>query len=269
MRRPPDQPVPGLDPEIHESDLDAPPPRRRVRPARLSQQVASAIVEEIAAQDLETGGWLPSEAELAKRFGVSRVSIREALRVLETFGVVRIKPGNKGGNEVGATDSEDLARALALFFRMARATYRDLMDARAVIEPFMARRAAERRDPEHLERLRDVMERERMSTAGTREGDQIALEFHWLICGASGNPVMDSLGRALHTLYGDRLAANLLYDPGCWTTARKIHEEIGQAILAGDGRRAQELMASHMDDFRSLQEERTPWLLDERIAWTP
>jgi DNA-binding FadR family transcriptional regulator len=244
-------------------------PHRRIRPAKLPQRVASAIVEEIAGRDLEPGDRLPAEAELAEQFGVSRVSIREALRVLETFGVVRIKPGNKGGNEVGTIDAEDLARTLGLFFRMARATYRDLMDARLVIEPFMARRAAERQDPEHLDELRRLMAREASSTAGTPEGDQLALAFHWVICGASGNPVMDSLGRAIHALYGDRLAANLLYDPGCWTTARQVHQEIGQAIVEGDGRRAQELMAEHMEGFLALQEERTPWLLDERIAWTP
>ncbi len=260
-------------PEPEPADRDPVPeerlPHRRLRPAKLPQRVASAIVEDIAGRDLGAGEGLPSEAELAEQFGVSRVSIREALRVLETFGVVRIKPGNKGGNAVGPMDPEDLARTLALFFRMARATYRDLMDARLVIEPYMARRAAERRHPQHLDELRGVMEREAASTAGTPEGDQLALAFHWVICGASGNPVMDNLGRAIHTLYGDRLAANLLYDPGCWTTARQIHQEIGEAILDGDGRRAQELMSEHMHDFLALPEERTSWLLDERVAWTP
>ena len=226
-------------------------------------------MEEIVARDLAGGEALPTEAELAERFGVSRVSIREALRVLEAFGVVRIKPGKNGGNEVGAIDAEALARALALFFRMLRATYRDLMDARLVIEPFMARRAAERQNREQLDELRELLEREAESTAGTHEGDQLALAFHWLICGASGNAVMDALGQAVHTLYGDRLAANLLYDPGGWTTARRIHQEIGRAILDGDGRRAQDLMAEHMQDFLALQEERTPWLLDELVAWTP
>ncbi len=244
-------------------------PHRRLRPTKLPHQVASAIVEEIVGRDLAAGQWLPSEAALAERFGVSRVSIREALRVLETFDVVRIKPGKNGGNEVGTIDAEALARTLALFFRMARATYRDLMDARLVIEPYMARRAAERQDPEQLDELRGLMEREAASTAGTPEGDRLALAFHWLICGASGNPVTDALGRAIHVLYGDHLATDLLYDPGCWTTAREIHQEIGQAILEGDGRRAHELMAEHMDDFRALQEERTPWLLDALVTWTP
>ncbi len=265
----PTQPSRDVDPAGGSPTPEEMLPHRRLRPAKLPHRIASAIVEDIAARDLEAGDWLPAEAELAERFGVSRVSIREALRVLETFGVVRIKPGSKGGNEVGTIDSEDLARTLGLFFRMARATYRDLMDARLVIEPFMARRAAERQHPEHLDELRGLMAREAASTAGTPEGDQLALAFHWVICGASGNPVMDSLGRAIHALYGDRLAANLLYDPGCWTTARQIHQEIGQAILDGDGRRAQELMAEHIEDFLALQEERTPWLLDERIAWTP
>lgn len=244
-------------------------PHRRVRAQKLPYRVASAIVEEIVGRDLRAGEWLPSEAELAERFGVSRVSIREALRVLETFGVVRIKPGKNGGNEVGEIDAEALARTLALVFRMARATYRDLMDVRLVIEPFLVRRAAERQDATQLEELRGLIEREAASEAGTPEGDRLALAFHWLICGASGNPVMDALGRAIHVLYGDRLAANLLYDPGCWTTARRIHTEIGEAMLAGDGRRAQELMTEHMEGFLALQEERTPWLLDELVAWTP
>lgn len=241
----------------------------RLRATKLPHRVASAVVEDIVGRGLEAGEWLPSEPELAERFAVSRASVREALRVLETFGVVRIKPGKNGGNEVGTIDADAFARTLALFFRMARATYRDLMDARIVIEPFMTRRAAERRDIAFLAELRVLLERESASTAGTAEGDRLALGFHRLICGASGNPVMDALGRAIHALYGDRLAANLLYAPGCWTTARQIHQEIGEAILAGDGRTAQELMAGHMEDFRALQEERTPWLLDELVAWTP
>lgn len=244
-------------------------PHRRLRPAKLPYRVASAVVEEIVGLELEAGDRLPPEAELAERFGVSRASVREALRVLETFGVVRIKQGKNGGNEVGSIDAEALARTLALVFRIARATYRDLMDARVVIEPFMARRAAERRDPRLLEELRGLMQREAASPAGSAEADQLALAFHWLLCGASGNPVMDALGQAIHTLYGDRLAADILYDPGCWSTARRIHGEIGEAILNGDGRAAQELMTAHMEDFRALQEERTPWLLDALVAWTP
>jgi GntR family transcriptional repressor for pyruvate dehydrogenase complex len=244
-------------------------PHRRLRPVKLPQRIASAIVEEIVSSDLAAGERLPSEAELAERYEVSRTSIREALRVLETFGVVRIKPGKNGGNEVGTVDAEALARTLALFFRMARATYRDLMEVRLVIEPYLARRAAERRDRAQLEELADLMRREAASTAGTPEADRLALAFHWLVCGASGNPVMDALGQALHALYGDRLAADLLYEPGGWTTARTIHHEIGQAILDGDGRRAQELMTAHMHDFLALQEERTPWLLDELVAWSP
>src|SRR4051812_35695609 len=190
--------------EAKAGPADDPLAQRRLRPTKLPYQVASGIVEEIVGLDLAAGDRLPSEAELAERFGVSRVSIREALRVLETFGVVRIKRGKNGGNEVGTIDADALARTLALFFRMARGTYRDLMDARLVIEPFMARRAAERQDAAQLEELRGLMEREAASTAGTREGDRLALAFHWSICGASGNAVMDALGRAIHALYGDR-----------------------------------------------------------------
>ena len=244
-------------------------PQPRLRGSKLPYRVASAIVEEVVDRDLAVGDALPSEPELAEQFGISRASIREALRVLETFGVVRIKPGKNGGNAVGALDADALARSLALFFRMARVTYRDLMDARLVIEPYMARRAAERDDEQLLAELRAALEREAASTAGTRDGDEAALAFHRLLCGASGNPAMDSLGRAVHALYGDRLAADLLYEPGVWATVRQVHQEIGQAILAGNGGRAQELTAAHMQDFHALQQQRTPLLLDDRVVWTP
>lgn len=244
-------------------------PHGRHRASKLPHRVASAIVEQIVDGDLDAGARLPSEPELAARFGVSRVSVREGLRVLETFGVVRIKQGKNGGNEVGAVDAEALAGALALFFRVARATYGDLMDARVAIEPFMAARAAERQAPAQLDALRALLEREATSPSGTREADELALGFHWLVCGSSGNPVMDGIGRAIHILYGDHVGDGQLYTPACWTSARGIHQEIGDAVLAGDARRAQALMTAHMEDFRALQQERLPALLDAVVAWAP
>ena len=245
------------------------PAQRLVRPSKVSHVVASAIVEDIVRNNLSAGERLPAEPDLAERFGVSRVSVREALRLLEMYGVVRIRQGNKGGNVVGTVDEGDLARTLSLFLRMARATYRDLMEARLEIEPFMARRAAERQDPVQLEAIREVMEQEAASTPETRESDELAIRFHWVIVGASGNPVLNSVGRAIHALYGDRLASRLLFEPGGWSEARHIHYDIGQAILDGDARKAQRLMAAHVAEFLDLQEQRTPWFLDERISWEP
>jgi GntR family transcriptional regulator, transcriptional repressor for pyruvate dehydrogenase complex len=245
------------------------PPQRLTRPSKVSHLIASAIVEDIVRDNLSEGDRLPLESELAERFGVSRVSVREALRLLEMYGVVRIRQGNKGGNVVGAVDEVDLARTLSLFLRMARATYRDLMEARLVIEPFMALRAAEQQDPVQLEAIREIMEQEAASIPETRESDQLAIRFHWVIVGASGNPVLNSIGRALHALYGDKLASRLLFEPGGWSEARHIHSDIGQAILAGDARTAHRLMTEHVAEFLELQEQRTPWFLSERISWEP
>ena len=245
------------------------PAQRLVRPSKVSHVVASAIVEDIVRKNLVAGDRLPAESDLAARFSVSRVSVREALRLLEMYGVVRIRQGNKGGNVVGAVDELDLARTLSLFLRMARATYRDLMEARIVIEPFMARRAAERQDPAQLAAIREIMEQEAASTPETPESDDLAIKFHWVIVGASGNPVLDSVGRAIHALYGDRLAARLLFEAGGWSEARHIHYDIGQAILDGDARKAHRLMAEHVEEFLQLQEQRTPWFLGERISWEP
>ena len=84
---------------------------------------------------------------MLERFQVGRASIREGLRLLEAYGVITIKPGHKGGPIVRDPDAIDLARTLSLFFRMVNASYRDLNEARLIIEPVMARQAAEKQDP--------------------------------------------------------------------------------------------------------------------------
>ena len=251
----------------HTSDRAPVQPRsvasQPVRPAKVSHQVAAAIVEQIVTDGLASGDRLPGEAELMERFGVSRASVREALRLLETYGAISIRPGHRGGNAVTAIDPSAVGSSLALFLRLEGATYRDLIEARLVIEPVMARLAAGREDGRRS--VREAMEREE---ADDPDGP-LGRDFHYAVSGASGNPVLDLLGRSLRALYSERLHARGIFPPEGNAIVRVVHREIGEAILAGDGARAERLMADHMADLAQLQRERTPWFLDERISWEP
>jgi DNA-binding FadR family transcriptional regulator len=223
--------------------------------------VAMAVVEDIVSGGLSPGDRLPTEAAMLERFRVGRASIREGLRLLENYGVISIRPGQNGGPVVAELDSDDLGRTLALYFRLKGATNRDLIDARLVIEPVMARLAAERQNQQQLDRIKLALEHE---AAGRPPS---AHEFHQAIAGASGNPVLDALGQSLRALYADRLHSRDLFPSEGNQALRHEHHEIGKAILAGDGARAERLMAAHMSDLAALQESRTPWFMDERVSW--
>src|SRR3982751_2512088 len=205
-------------------------PPQPLRASKVSHMVAAAIVEDIVTQGLEPGDRLPAEAAMLERFKVGRASIREGLRLLETYGVISIRPGQHGGPVVAELDASDLGRTLSLFLRLKGATYRDVIQARLVIEPVMARLAAERQHPEQIAKLKQVVEREK--TASIDEYLPHANEFHYTVNGASGNPVLDLLGQSLRTLYTERLTGRGLFPKEARPRVRSVHETIAEAIVA-------------------------------------
>src|SRR4051794_14541226 len=113
-----------------------------MRQLKTSESVARDIVHDIVEQQLETGDSLPSEAVMLEHYGVSRESLREALRLLEVQGLISIRRGPGGGPIVGTVDPANLGRVSTLFFYMAGATYRELFEAWVVGESTLAEMAA-------------------------------------------------------------------------------------------------------------------------------
>jgi DNA-binding FadR family transcriptional regulator len=224
-----------------------------------------AVVEEIVERGLSPGDRLPPEAEMMERFKISRASLREGLRLLETYGVITIRQGQRGGPEIGSMSPADIARTLSLFFRLDGATYSDVFGARLVIEPVMSRIAAERQAPEQMNALRALLEAEADTPAA--EYVEASNNFHQLVSGLSGNPVLDLLGQALRALYAERIFRGGALPEETLAFCREAHPEIGEAILAGDGDRAETLMTQHMADLNRLVSRRAAWFMDERVAW--
>jgi GntR family transcriptional repressor for pyruvate dehydrogenase complex len=243
------------------------PSRAPQRPAKMSQIIAAEIVRGIVTDGLREGDRLPTEVEMLQQFDVGRASIREALRILESYGLIAIRQGQGGGPVVSAIDPQDLARTLSFYFHLTGSTFGELAEARAVIEPVMARLAAERRDPEQMRVLEDVMEREAAASLENPEYITMANEFHYAVSGLSGNSVLDLLGRALRMLYTTRISGGGILPPEARPASRRLHREIGEAILSGRADVAQQLMESHVHDLAELQAERTPEVMDQRVIW--
>jgi GntR family transcriptional regulator, transcriptional repressor for pyruvate dehydrogenase complex len=235
------------------------------RAPKVSQKVAMAVVEDIVSRGLRAGDRLPPEAEMMERYKISRASLREGLRLLETYGVITIRQGQRGGPEIGSLDPGDVARALSLFLRLYGATYRDVFAARLLVEPVLTRIAAEQQAPERMSALRALLDLESETPAA--DYVEASNSFHQLLSGLSGNPVLDLLGESLRALYAERVFRGHALPEETQMLCHEAHPQIGDAILAGDGATAELLMAKHMADLNHLVNKRATWLLDERVAW--
>lgn len=241
--------------------------RTSLRSSKISQLIANEIVADIVAQGLQEGDRLPTESSMLEEFDVGRASIREALRILEIYGLIRIRQGQKGGPVVAGMQPSDLGRTLSLYFQMTGGTYGDLVEARMIIEPVMSRLAAESQDPEDMKRLEAVMRRDSEGSLEDPEYIELADEFHYAICGMSGNPIMDMLGRSLRTLYIGRISGRGVFPPEGRSKSKRLHTDIGEAVLDGRAEEAERLMKSHMKELADMQRKSTPDVLEERVSW--
>jgi DNA-binding FadR family transcriptional regulator len=250
-------------------DSNTPPqtPRFRQRSAKMAELVARQIVEDIVEQGLSAGASLPSEGPMLELYGVARGTLREALRILENNGLVRVRPGRGGGPTVGSADPYNFGRTMSLFLQMGRTRFWELVEARVIMEPMMARLAATRREEGRLDELAKAMEDHKsLETNDQARYLSVVQNFHGVVAGMSGNGVLDLFGRALKEIYTERVIA-AERPPARWAEVRREHEAVAQAIFAGDGERAEELMRAHMVELAAGFERNYAALSKEIIGW--
>jgi DNA-binding FadR family transcriptional regulator len=242
------------------------PPAGRVID-KLSMSAARDIVLAMARDQLGPGQPLESEAQLAARHGVGRASLREALRVLQVLGLIRIRTGPGGGPSVTEVNGQTFARLTSFYLHMAGATYGDLVNARLIMEPVMAGLAARRRGREGRRRLggmaRIIHE---VSVVPDEAYHRVSSEFHDAVLGLSGNAVLDLFARSLKDLFSRRIL-DVAYPPEQREVARASHATIAAAVLIGDASAAETLMRRHMLMFVEHVRRTQPSLLDEVVQW--
>jgi GntR family transcriptional repressor for pyruvate dehydrogenase complex len=166
---------------------------------RSFEGVVAQIRIQIGEGALREGDRLPAERELAVQFGVSRNTVREALRALENAGVVTLKKGVAGGAFIHSGSGDAVARALADLYRLGSVSPAHLTEARLIIGREVARLACERYDEVDLKALEENVEKTRLAA---EQGDLVArantnLEFHKLMVRATKNPILILMTDAL------------------------------------------------------------------------
>ncbi len=203
---------------------------------------------------------------MIQSYGVGRASLREALRLLEGQGLVRIKAGPGGGPVVGRASPRNLSRVLTLFMRLVGVTYEDLMDGMLVVVPMLTGMAARRElSGEMTQALEAAIHQSEISEDYRQTVDGMK-EFHELLIDASGNKTLSFVANALMVIFTDHLLASIDTRP-FHATARHDHAEIIKAVLRRRPNAAQNLMQEHIERKILFVKEQMPGMFSQLIEW--
>jgi DNA-binding FadR family transcriptional regulator len=235
---------------------------QRSRTVKASERVAQDIVRDIVARRLATGDRLPLEAAMVEEYGVSRTSLREALRLLEVQGLISLKPGPGGGPVVGTVEPSHLARTAALYFHLGAATYNDVMRTQVLLESMCARLAAAH--PDRAALMAPWLEQDLPEeTPAYRD---LTTGFHGAVYQAAGNPVLSLLTQAVTHIVTQHVVGTM--DPVELRAAIvDEHAVLARLIADGDAEDAEQLTTAHFQRQHDYLRERSPARLEENIQW--
>ncbi len=216
----------------------------RIHRPRASGEIVAQIERAIFGGQLSPGDRLQSERELAEQFGVSRITVRDALRILEARGLIRVKVGASGGAFVSEANIDRVAESLSTMIRLKRMTLSELAEARKVVESATVMLAAQRATPAELAELQATVERGRAAVRDSDSHLNPSMDFHVALARAADNEVLYATVRAYHELLVGALRD--MRDPRSARVTQKLHEEILEAVRAHDAEAAGEIMLEHL-----------------------
>lgn len=216
------------------------------------ESLAETLAEQILDGTIKHGELLPNERELGEISGLSRGSVREALRVLEAQGLVSTKLGRNGGRVASPAADETFRRSIGFFIRGQRISLPVMMETVEVLEPNLAQLAAKNRDDDDIAQLRAASDKLR---ATTTPGRFVNANVHWhsAMVKASHNPLLI----AIHDSFGPELLnpriSGFISDE---IRASVVHsvERIETAIVAGDAEAARRRMVRLVQAYRASVE---------------
>ena len=220
-----------------------------IRKTRVAEQVAERIRMMILDGTFAAGQPLPAERPLAERFGVSRGSIRDAFRTLETIGLLVTRHGQ--GTFPQELDVERLVAPLASVLRYRHDLEDELLDVRRMFEPAVARVAATRVSDEDLADLQRILDAQREKVKTRQSAIVEDTAFHQALARATRNRVVVSIMATLNDLLVEsrRLALQQKGRPG---RSMRGHEAVVAALRQRDADAAAAAMREHIDQIADL-----------------
>lgn len=225
-----------------------------MRRFRTHEQVLQQVEEQILKGRLRPGDRLPPERQLAETLGVSRSAVREALRVLESMGVISASTGSgpSSGSIIVGEGTPALGTLLRIHLALSSYSQSELMEVRVQLERWAAKEAATRAEGEPLDELHDLVARMRKSVDAPDRFNELDTAFHVGVATISGNALLATLMQALRDAVQREMVhvfATLEDSRAVMESLCEEHQAILDAIVASDADRAARLVQQHIENF--------------------
>ncbi|MGQ9629322.1 MAG: FadR/GntR family transcriptional regulator [bacterium] len=218
-----------------------------VKKVSLPDMVIEKLKDSIKRGEYKPGQRLPTEPELSSMLQVGRGSVREALKRLETMGLIRIRHG-EGAFVVDSLDIASFMQPLTTMLILDKPQLLELMQAREVIEGGTVRFAAHNATDEEIEELHQLVQKMKEHINNPEEFIKHDLAFHMAIAKASGNSVLSKVLNLIRDLFLEEQKTVVML-PGAAERAYEYHLKIYEAIKERDADKSGKIMLEHLEDI--------------------
>jgi GntR family transcriptional repressor for pyruvate dehydrogenase complex len=222
---------------------------RVVRKTRVSEEISDQVRDLISSGRLKVGDRLPAERELAKLLDVGRSTVREAIRGLESQGLVQVRAGE--GTFLIAHPNDLRGDPLTAKAFNSLHTQRNLFEVRMVIEPDLAALAARRARFDQIVKMREILQEQEALIKGGDSGITADTQFHYLLAEAAGNELLFNIMNGLMDLLRETRQASL-QTSGRPARSIKQHRAVLRAIETRDPKGAEQRMREHLSDMEHV-----------------
>jgi DNA-binding FadR family transcriptional regulator len=219
---------------------------KAVSSSRVSQLIVEQIKLLLKEERLQPGDRLPSERELCVQFGVSRVTVREALRSLEASGLVEIRVGARGGAFVTAPSSQRVGEGLADLLSLSPLTAAEVTEARIVFELGIVPLVVERATDEDIESLRALCDEHAEAVKQGVYDMEMSADFHTRVAACTHNTAIEMLVQSFHGPLLMSLREAQSVEPQMGHQGSKEHRKFVDAVAARDVETASDIMRTHI-----------------------
>jgi GntR family transcriptional repressor for pyruvate dehydrogenase complex len=217
----------------------------------VSSSIMNLVANYLLSKELKPGDKLPTESEFAQKLGVGRNSVREAIKMLSSLGIVEIKRGV--GTFIARSMSPSIFNSLILGLVFDQGTSRELFELRLLIETGAAELAIQKASDEELEKLeeanRQLRETVESNAEDTRKRLDLDIHFHHTLLDLTKNPPLAKIGKAIYTLFFASIEKTVKLDP---MGGYKNHQMIIDAIKRRNMDRVREITKASLSFWMTI-----------------